>query len=302
MDTNQITGIIFLKTNVDDVSKSFVSERQAQNLSPHTISFYQRETGYFVRWLKKRGIDTIEEITPQEIRGYLSELGTHRNKGGVHCSYRAIKAMLYFYEFEFEPINWKNPIRKVKIAKPNIPPLEGISVEDVRKLINACDGKHILRDKAIFECLISSGCRASEFLNLNIEDVDAISGAVKIIHGKGDKSRFTFFGREARKALRKYLATHPASIQALWLNNQNERMTKSALECMVLKYSRKLGLKHAGLHDFRRCFTLACYRKGVSVFDISILLGHSSVDLTRRYLNITIDDLKLAHAKGNPLD
>ena len=137
---------------------------------------------------------------------------------------------------------------------------------------------------------------------MNIQDIDIVSGSVKIIHGKGDKGRFTFFGREARKALRRYLATHPANIQALWLNNRNERMTKSSLEFLILKYSQKVGLKKVGLHDFRRCFALSCYRKNVDVFTISQLLGHSSVEITKRYLNITIDDLKLAHSKGNPLD
>lgn len=302
MDRYQNTGMIFHKATVDEVSKAFVSERQAENLSIHTIKYYKRETGYFVNWLTPRGVEILEDITPQNIREYLTELGTHRNKGGVHSSYRAIKAMLNFYDFEFEPLNWKNPIKKVKVARPNIPPLQGITVEDVQKLINACEGKNILRDRAIFHCLVSSGCRASEFLALNIEDVDFVNGSVKILHGKGDKSRFTFFGREARKTLRKYLCTHPINIPALWLNGHNERMTKSSLEFMVLKYSQKAGVKHVSLHDFRRCFALSCYRKGIDVFTISQLLGHSSVEITKRYLNITIDDLQLAHAKGNPLD
>ncbi len=302
METAQLEHLTFLDSTIDSVIQAFLTERKSQNLSPKTIKYYASENGYFLKWLNDRNIFVIEELTPNQIRNYFTDIGSHRNKGGIHASYRAIKAMLYFYENEYEPDNWKNPIRKVKLARNNIKPLEGISIEDVNKILSVIDGKYAIRDKAIYHCLVSSGCRASEFLSLNIEDVNLITGEVKIWHGKGDKYRVTFFGKEARKALRKYLRIRESSSNALWINDDGERLTISGLTYSLKKYCKKAGIKKAGLHDFRRCFALSCYRKGVDILSISLLLGHSSVEVTKRYLNINTDDLALAHAKGNPLD
>jgi site-specific recombinase XerD len=135
-----------------------------------------------------------------------------------------------------------------------------------------------------------------------VEDVNLITGEIRIWHGKGDKYRVTFIGKEARKYLRKYLQIHPTNIKAMWINDEWERLTISGLRYSTIKYCKKSGIKQIGLHDFRRCFALSCYRKNVDIFSISQLLGHSTVEVTKRYLNIQIDDLRIAHAKGNPLD
>ena len=71
-------------------------------------------------------------------------------------------------------------------------PLEGITIEDVQRMIDVCTGKYALRDKAIYQCLASSGARANEFLQLNVDDVNTADGTVLIKHGKSDKSRYTF--------------------------------------------------------------------------------------------------------------
>lgn len=303
LDQN-VSYMIFQNDSMEKIIESFVSERKSQELSPNSVMYYKRETGYFLKWLNEQKIESIWSITPQTIRDFLSDLGTHRNRGGVHATFRAIKALFKWYESEFEPENWKNPINKVKMQKGKINPLPGIPVEDVSKLIAVCSGRNKLRDQAIMHFLVSSGCRANEFLNLNINDVDLELGSVKINFGKGGKSRITFIGKEARKALRKYLYNRPASNnRALWVNgNDNERMTVSALRYMVQKYCADAGLKRYGLHDFRRCFAITAYRKGVEIMVISQLLGHSSSEITRLYLNITEEDLRKAHAKANPLE
>lgn len=157
----------------------------------------------------------------------------------------------------------------------------------------------MLRDKAIFLFLVSSGVRATELLNLNVQDVDTITGRAKVISGKGDKNRLTFINKEARKALRKYLQTHPANIEAIWLNDEGERITKSAIDHILVKYSKLAGISTVGAHDFRRCFALNCYRQGMEILIISKLLGHSSVEITKRYLDIGENDLKRDYDKLN---
>ena len=62
-----------------------------------------------------------------------------------------------------------------------------------------------LRDKAIFLSLLDTWARASEFLNINLEDINPITGEIMIRAGKGRKPRNVFIGQKSRKTLRKYL-------------------------------------------------------------------------------------------------
>ncbi len=304
MATTVLQQVTFQKDSISNVLKTFLEVKKIEKKSPNTILFYKRECGYFINWLIKIPIEFMDQLTPKLIREYLDDLSTHRNAGGVHAGYRSIKAMLYFYDFEFEP-DWKNPIKKVKLPPVKINPLPGIPKNDVEKLIKICStGRNGIRDRAIISCLSSSGCRASEFLNLNVEDINLISGKVKIIHGKGDKYRITFINRDSRRFLRKYLSSRPElePTSPIWLNEKKRRLTVSGLRNLVLKHTRAENMKPYKLHDFRRFFALNLYRNHVGVFDISLLLGHSSVEITKKYLNIDEEDLKQAYLRGNPFD
>jgi site-specific recombinase XerD len=57
-----------------------------------------------------------------------------------------------------------------------------------------------IRDRAIFLSLLDTGARASKFLNLNLEDINPITGEILIREGKGRKPRTVFIGQKSRKA------------------------------------------------------------------------------------------------------
>jgi len=289
-------NIILSNDTVKNVMESFLTERKAKGLAKNSLLYYMRENDLFCRWLDEKGITSIQDLTPTIIREYLFELGKRRNSGGVHASYGAIRALLFYYENEFEPENWKNPIRKVKVQTSKLDPLKGISLEEVNTIVTACNGIHKLRDRAIFLFLASSGVRRSELVNLNVQDVDTVTGKVRIIAGKGDKNRVTFISKNAIKALRTYLLTRNVDNEALWLNRHNERLNISTMNYLVEKYSKITGIDFSA-HDFRRCFALNCYRQGMEILVISTILGHYSVEVTKRYLNIGEEDLKRYYDK-----
>ncbi|MCX6054882.1 MAG: tyrosine-type recombinase/integrase [Chloroflexi bacterium] len=301
---NTNLGCMISQDKISDVIATFIEVKKTENKSPNTILFYTRECNYFNNWISQIPITTIDQITPDYIRGYLDYLKIKRNAGGIHAAYRSIKSLCYFYDFEYEPDNWKNPIKKVKIPNPKIQPLPGIPKKDVDTLIDISKNCRCgIRDRAILNCLSSSGCRASELLTLNIDDINLITGTTKVRHGKGDKYRITFIDRESRRALRKYLSTREYdNFDPLFLNEEGTRLTISGLRHLVLKHCDSAGIKKYGLHDFRRYFALNLYRNHVSVFEISLLLGHSSVEITKKYLDIGEQDLKQAYLLGNPFD
>ena len=56
------------------------------------------------------------------------------------------------------------------------------------------------------------------------------------------------------------------------------------------------------LHSFRRAFAINMLRAGVDIYSLQLLMGHADLQVLRRYLAQTNDDLLKAHRKGSPVD
>ncbi len=181
------------------------------------------------------------------------------------------------------------------------------------------------RDRAIMLILLDTGMRASELVHLNIEDVDQVTGVVQIREGKGGKPRRQFLGARARKALRTYLRVRMellhriAQIEAkrmkinpkkvivedpphLWMTQHGTRISYWGLSVAVRFRASKAKVKPPSLHSFRRWFALTCLRNGMDVYSLQQLMGHSDLQVLRRYLKQTDMDLKEAHQRASPVD
>jgi site-specific recombinase XerD len=101
----------------------------------------------------------------------------------------------------------ENPIRKIKALKLPEKILDPVDLHNVFSMVDTCKANKFIdhRDDAILLCLLDTGARAMEFLDLNIEDVNLITGEILIRQGKGRKSRTVFLGKMSRKALRRYI-------------------------------------------------------------------------------------------------
>lgn len=288
---------------ISDIVANFIIDRRARGLSPNTIRFYRDELGLFNRWASERGLTQIGGVTADVLREWFTGLAERRNKGGVHTSFRAIKACLNWYDVE-EDGEYQNPIRKVHVPTQKPRPLPGIPIGDIQKLIDHCEGDLGLRDKTILRCLLDTGARSFEFVALNLADVDLPTGAIVIQHGKGDKERTVYIGSSSRRSLKRYLRGRSFLNPSLpiWLTDEGERLSKRGLRAMIERRSEDAGIHMPGLHDFRRAFALNMWRAGADLLAISRLMGHSSTIVTSRYIAKADADLRQQHAKGSPVD
>jgi integrase/recombinase XerD len=285
--------------------ESFLIDRKSQGLSPDTIELYTKKLQYFLKYCDRQALTQISQITSDFIRRYLLELSETHNPGGVHACFRPLRTMLYWLEEEeIMPAGWKNPIRRVKAPKLPTDPIEPIQIEEIHQLLKTCQSNYSgVRDKAMMLGLLDTGARAKEFLNINLEDVDLATGAVMIRQGKGRKPRMVFLGRKTIRAIRGYLRYRKDNSPALWISTQGERMTYSALRCFLRRRAEQIGLKSIPTpHDFRRAFALVMLRNGVDIFALQKLMGHSDLQILRRYLAQTDQDIHTAHMRGSPVD
>jgi integrase/recombinase XerD len=294
-----LTHVLF-----SDIATQFIEDKKLQNNSPQTVSLYTRELRYFSSWLNNNNLLFIENINTISLKKWFTDLGTHRNPGGVHVNYRIVKTLFNYFDFNYEPEQWKNPIKKV-ILKPNrTPPLDEIPLEHVKLLINVTQGKNEIRDRCILKFLVDTGVRGSELIGLNVEDINLENGAVRINHGKGNKYRLVWLGKSGLKALKEYLNTRKGYLHSepLFLNDEKMRLQFLGLRMLVIRLCQRAAIKNYGIHSFRRLFALTLYRKTHDVFFVSKLLGHSSVEITKRYLHLNNEDLRDIHNQNSPAD
>ena len=292
---------IELNLHLESWLEAFLVDRRAQNLASGTLYFYRAKIKVLLAFCDTQAITRIDQLNAVEIRNYLLWLKDKgHNPGGVHACYRVLKTFLLWFENETD-----NPVSigKVKPPRIDIEPLEPLSLDNFDKLLAMCKGDyHGIRDRAILLSLLDTGCRASEFCAINLEDVNQINGAVVIRRGKGGKPRSVFFGKITRKAVRDYLKVRRGNNPGLWLTEQGERLTYWGLEGMVKRRSKQAGIDAPSLHSFRRTFALNMLRAGADVYSIQSLMGHSDLQVLRRYLKQVDSDLQEAHARFSPVD
>ena len=292
--------------NITTELKAFLIDRRARGVSPRTIGFYREKLTVLVRWLASRGVTEMQSVTPDDLRQYLLTLGQTHNPGGVHAHFRAMRTLFLWYEAETEPQGWTNPIRKLHAPKLIENPLPPADLDDLQAMLASCE-RHTLtgdRDRALLMFLLDTGCRASEVYAMDLGDVSLETGAVSVKHGKGDKARTVFVGSKTRRAMVRYLRHRPDAEddEPLWCTDEGRRFSYSGLRMMVIRRAARAGVKAPSLHSFRRAFALASLRAGVDLVSLSRLMGHADLSVLSRYLSQDDEDLRLAHAKGSPVD
>lgn len=310
MSTDARERPLFLKpvplSSLHDDALAFLTAKEAEGVSPKTRKIYSDELRGLVAFLEARGVHHVRDVAPTDLRAYLLALAERRNPGGCHIAFRVMRTFLLWWERETEPRGWSNPIRKVKAPKLRPEPLEPVSLETVKAMLQACDGKTLAdaRDKALIMALLDSGLRASEFLALNLEDVNLATGAVRVQQGKGGKWRTVFLSPKTRLAVRRYLRLRGdvKDNEPLWAAVDGRRLAYEGLRQILRRRAMQAGVPAPSPHDFRRAAALLMLRNGIDLVSLQRLLGHSDLSVIQRYLKQTQDDLAEAHQRASPVN
>lgn len=308
MDTTYQTQRIFLNSIKEDYLsiwiESFLVDRQSQNLAKGTIKFYSQKLKSFSDYCDTQLIKSVLQIEPNTIRDYFFYLQQKgNNAGSIHGAYRSIKAFLRWFEGEAEPDNWKNPINKIKTPKVPEQILEPVELEVVYKLIESCNSSFVgIRNKALFLTLLDTACRAQEFLDIKLDDLNLIHGSILIRAGKGRKPRIVGITSPTKKAIRKYLKCRNDDSPFLWIRDDFEdRLSYDGLRAIIVRQSDKIKIKAPSLHSFRRAFSINFLRNGGNLLELQKILGHSSLAVVSKYVKYLSDDLLISHGKFSPV-
>ena len=147
--------------------------------------------------------------------------------------------------------------------------------------------------------LLDTGCRIGEALTLRVAEIN-MENLLVTLDGKGRKQRVVPFSFELRKALHRYVTDFKRKPDLLLLASGNEtRLGRRDALRDVKQLCDRLGFDPPArtLHAFRHTFAVNYLRRGGSVFHLQKVLGHSSLDMTRRYANLMTEDLQAVHER-----
>jgi site-specific recombinase XerD len=183
----------------------------------------------------------------------------------------------------------------VKLPKVAGDVLPALAVEEIERLLIASTST---RDRAMLLALLDTGCRAAEFVALDVGDV-APDGTVLVRQGKGKKARRVRLGERSLAAVRAHLAERGDALSndaPLWLSeNSGQRLGVQGLRQALYRLGRIVGIERPHPHAFRRSCALFMWRAGATEWAIASYLGHSDLTTIRRYLAMDDTDMIRVH-------
>jgi site-specific recombinase XerD len=296
---------------------------RAEGKSPSTVRIVASSVGYFDQFLRRmeRPSDAAL-IGPTEIRAFILYLGqkpcftdhpfareqAHKlSDHSVNCYLRSIRA--FWSWLVAEEIIASSPFSRVKLPRVSRKVIKTFTLNQIQRLLASIDtASHCgYRDYTIILTLLDTGLRVSELTGLKVSDVSFEEGIFKVL-GKGNKERFVPFGREVQHCLWRYCQSQRPDPQRdgdyLFLTGDGRQLTKNRVEGIMLGYARKSDLQgvRCSPHTLRHTAAISFLRNHGDVFSLQRMLGHSSLEMTRRYCEIADTDVKRAHITASPVD
>jgi len=188
--------------------------------------------------------------------------------------------------------------------------IKTLSKEQIQKILGAIDKKSSrgFRNFTMILLLLDSGIRLSELIGLQMEDIDFLQSFI-LVKGKGNKERVVPFGSQVRRTLRRYI-THfrPESdsprTNEVFLTEDGFPLTPRAVQSMLLRLSKQAKMSGVRLnpHRFRHTFAKIFLMNGGDIFSLQKILGHSSLEVVKMYVNLITSDILDQHRKFSPVD
>jgi site-specific recombinase XerD len=292
--------------------EGFLLSCKVENKSPATISFYKNILEKFQWFLGKCGIETIDATAIRQFLSYLKDSpnrwdSTNKRANRPVCAYTVDRyytgLSALFRWATIEGMVESNPMATIKKPRFQHKIIKGLEPEVCQKLIGCFNGKSIehYRNKAIVYMFLDTGLRLSELANLKMSDINVERGIIRVI-GKGDKERLVRIGFKTQKALWSYLARRDSHIDYAWIGRENQPFTATGIAQMIRNLGNRVGISLSP-HKLRHSFAISFLRNGANPFELQIALGHSTLEMTRRYTQaLGFEDVFKRHVLASPVD
>jgi integrase/recombinase XerD len=225
-------------------------------------------------------------ITKRDIEAFIEhEQDRHLMLSTVRTKLHCVNAFLG-YAIDTGVVRAEVLARRIRLKKPETLP-RAMDPDDVRQFIFRIDNP---RDRAMIMVLLRTGMRIGELLNTKMNDLHLRDRKIDIYEGeKNRQGRVVYLSDDAMDALKAWLKIRDVRPKFLFFAQGRKSMAYSTARLIFEQYIVKAGLAHKGysLHALRHTFASELLNAGMRIECLQPLLGHTSLDVTRRYARLT---------------
>lgn len=283
--------------------KQFEYHVRTKNLTPKTISVYGERLGYFQRFLRAKGVpfERVDRFTVQDF------ILSQKERGLADISINGqLKVLKIFFKylkeegaFETDPTERIQLLRTEKKMKPVL------SEEQIEAMLAVPDRSNFVGMRNFMMILVfyDTLIRLSELINIKLGDIDLDGGTLRIM-GKGRKVRMVPIGMKTVKYLHKFIMRHRQGITSdyLFTTYRGTPLDHRNVMRLLERIGNKVGV-HVSPHLIRHSGASHRAVSGMPAFLLQRLLGHSTIQMTERYVHLVEDEkLKAAFKQYSPAD
>ena len=290
----------------------------SENKSKRTIETVAAAVKQFDRFLG--GCHTPDRLKAEDLRRYILFLQQKERWAGhptikkghgklspdaVACYIRSIKA--FWSWLKRERFITRDPFKAVMVPKTPRKIVATFTPHQVTQLLKAIPHQDSAgyRDFAMVIALYGTAMRIGELTGLRLNDVHFDSGQLRVM-GKGARERAISMTPTVYKALFKY-ANHwrPKVASDFFFVHENGRpLTRFYVDHKFEAWGRKAKISgvRCSPHTLRHTFSINLLRNGGDLFTLQRILGHSTLDMTRRYAQVSDRDVEITLKAHSPVE
>jgi len=296
---------IRIATTNDKVFKEafedFIRHKKINNLSSESIHYYENCYKTFSQFHDPEL--PCNAITQDTVERYTEFLQSKNIVDVTVNSYlRGLRAMLYYFmergyvqEFKIKLIRFNKKIKEtysngeldILLKKPN---LKTCAFAEFRSWV-------------MINYLLGTGNRLSTMTSVKCGDIDFDNNVIRLTKVKNRKEQIIPLSSTLREILKEYLFYRKGNNEDyLFSTVYGEGMTKSGVTSAIISYNTSRGITKHSIHLFRHTFAKLWILNGGDIFRLQKMLGHSSIDIVKEYVNMFSSDLQVDFDQFNPLE
>ena len=270
-----------------DQVASYLRHLTHRNRRPRTLESRCGAIVIFLGMIRDSGKTCLEEVTRRDVEAFIEHEQDRGNKiTTIRTSLVSVQAFLrYLVE---EGIGSPDIFsRRIRLQLPERLP-RAMDPDDLRKFLSVVEDA---RDRVMIMVLLRTGMRIGELLNTKMTDVHIKERRIEIYEGEKNRlGRVVYLSDDAVIALRKWLKERtPREEYLIYARMSTDMMSYSTARTIFQRYIVKAGLTDKGysLHTLRHTFATEFLNAGMRLECLQVLLGHRSIEETRRYARLT---------------
>lgn len=264
----------------------YMRHKYRRNCRPNTIRVAATSLNQFLTFLREAGKQHIEHIEREDIEAFIeSQQDRGLKPRTVRSRLSAVYAFVHFL-IDNKVLGHELLERRIRLKLPDQLP-RAMEPQDVNQLLSVIN--HI-RDRAMILLLLRTGMRIGELISTKVHDVDLNNHRILIYEAeKTGLGRVVYYSGDAQEALLAWLKVRNSFKEMLFYTKRRQSISYETCRSMFNKYLQKAELGDRGytLHCLRHTFATDLLNARMPLECLRILLGHTSLDVTRIYARLT---------------